>query len=222
MSKASVSVWVRDVEVDQEAWATRVQKNKNFGARRRRPNKLQRRKSAEIARLGQIGRERIGDLAEREFLAAGIALYAGDGAKRDGLVSFANSNARMIAFFCVWLRRFFEVDETRLRVRLYLHQGLDLEVAVAHWSEVTGIPPEQFGKAYRAVPDPSIRRTKHQFGCAHVSYSCSRIHREMMGLMDGLLASAEPSGVAQLAAQGIVNPKVAGSGPAPGAAGLGL
>jgi hypothetical protein len=45
----------------------------------------------------------------------------------------------MIVFFCYWLRRFFEVDESRLRVRLYLHEGLDLAAAIAFWSALTGI-----------------------------------------------------------------------------------
>ena len=40
----------------------------------------------------------------------------------------------MIAFFLAWLRRFFEVDESRLRLRLYLHEGLDLDAANAFWS----------------------------------------------------------------------------------------
>jgi hypothetical protein len=62
---------------------------------------------------------------------AGVALYAGEGAKRDGAVKFANSDPRMIGFYCAWLRRFFEIDEARLRVRLYLHQGLDLSASVA-------------------------------------------------------------------------------------------
>ena len=46
---------------------------------------------------------------------------------------FANSDPRMVAFFCSWLRHFFQVDESRLRVRLYLHQGLDLAAAIAFW-----------------------------------------------------------------------------------------
>ncbi len=57
------------------------------------------------------------------------------------------------------------VDESRLRVRLYLHEGLDLEAANRAWSNVTGIPIDQFGKPYRAVPDPSIRTAKHIYGC---------------------------------------------------------
>jgi hypothetical protein len=122
-------------------------------------------------------------------MMAGIALYAGEGAKTDGSVGFANSDPRMIALFLVWLRRFFDVDESRLRIRLYLHEGLDLEAANSFWSELTGIPPSQFWVPYRAVPDASIRRSKHPMGCPSVWLGCSRTHRKVMGLVDALLSS---------------------------------
>ncbi|HSH22630.1 MAG TPA: hypothetical protein VK975_01030 [Acidimicrobiales bacterium] len=81
-------------------------------------------KAHEIERLLAEGRERIGALSERHLLVAGTALYAGDGSKTDGSVRFT-SDPRMVLFFCVWLRRCFTVDQSRLRLRLYLHQGLD-------------------------------------------------------------------------------------------------
>ena len=46
----------------------------------------------------------------------------------------------------------------QLRVRLYLHEGLDLDAAERYWSEVLAIPRDQFGKACRAVADASRRR----------------------------------------------------------------
>jgi hypothetical protein len=85
-------------------------------------------------------------------------------------------------------RRFYEIDESRLRVRLYLHEGLDLAATIAYWSSVTAIPPSQFAKPYRAVPDPSIRHAKHVHGCVTVSYSCSPTHRTIMGLVNALLS----------------------------------
>jgi hypothetical protein len=93
----------------------------------------------------------------------------------------------MIDFFCRWLRSFFEVDESRLRVNLYLHEGLDLDEAITFWSMLTSIPADRFTKPYRAVPDPSIRTTKHERGCPAVVYSCTRTHRAVMGLVQGLL-----------------------------------
>jgi hypothetical protein len=123
----------------------------------------------------------------------------------------------MILFFIAWLRHFFRIDESRLRLRLYLHQVLDLGAAQEFWSNLTGIPLDQFGKPYRAVADPSIRKAKHPLGCPGVGYSCSFTHRTIIGLCEALLSWPARSGVAQLVEQGTVNPKVAGSSPAPGA-----
>ncbi|MSO79587.1 MAG: hypothetical protein EXQ79_08260 [Acidimicrobiia bacterium] len=139
--------------------------------------------------MDEAGRARIGRLSDDGFFAAGIALYAGEGSKTDGSIRFANSDPEMMRFFCAWLRRYFDVDESRLRVKVYLHQGLDLDAAERHWSNVTDVPREQFTKPYRAVPDPSIRRNKHEFGCAYLDYSCSRTHRAVMGLVRALLSS---------------------------------
>ena len=209
VSKSSVSLWVRDVPFEP--------RRGRRTARRRGPNVLQRRKQAEIEELDRLGVARIGELSEHAFLAAGAALYAGEGGKRDGSLKFTNSDAQMIAFYCAWLRHFFDIDETRLRLRLYLHEGLDLRAATVFWSRVTGIPPERHGMPYRAVADPSIRTSKHPMGCPSVVYSCSRTHRAVMGLVRALVSSAAYSGVAQLAEQGIVNPKAEGSSPSPGA-----
>lgn len=182
VSRSSVSLWTRDVR-----YTPRRPRANHY--ERRGPNSLQRRKAEEIERLLAAGRERIGKLSEREFLVAGAMLYAGEGNKTDGAVGLANTDPRMHAFFCAWLRLFFDIDESRLRVMLYLHEGLDLDAANAFWSDVMGIPLSQFGKPYRAVPDPSIRRSKHPMGCPRVSYACARTHRAVMGLVTALLAS---------------------------------
>jgi transcriptional regulator with XRE-family HTH domain len=178
VAKSSVSLWVRDVEFERR---------QRVRARRREPNALQRRKADEIERLQREGRERIGQLTERDLLIAGAALYAGEGSKTDGTVAFANTDPRMIRLFLVWFRRFFDIDESRLRLRLYLHQGLDLDAAVAHWASVTQIPVERHGKPYRAVADPSIRHNKHEHGCATVIYRSTAVHRAVMGCVTALL-----------------------------------
>jgi transposase len=80
------------------------------------------------------------------------------------------------------------------RLRLDLHQGLDLATAKAFWSALTGIPESQFVKPYRAVADPSIRNAKHVHGCVGVRYSCSATHRSIMGLVGALLGDAVTPG----------------------------
>jgi len=71
VSKSSVSLWVRDVEFEPLPRVTR--------GRRRAPNALQRHKQAEIDRLLDEGRARIGRLSEREFLVAGWRCTRGKG-----------------------------------------------------------------------------------------------------------------------------------------------
>jgi hypothetical protein len=196
VSKASASLWCRDVEIDEAVLAERRRARflrGNEGARRRGPNALQRAKQAQIEEAAAEGRERVGRMSDRELLLVGAALYAGEGSKTPGEVRFANSDPRMIAAFVVWLQRCFAVEIGAMRVRLYLHEGLDLAAANAFWSDLTGIPQAQFRKPYRAVPDPSIRRSKHPMGCPAIAVAgpgSMGLHRRVMGLVDALLSSS--------------------------------
>jgi hypothetical protein len=180
VSKSSVSLWVRDVPFTPTL---------RLRGPHRRPHPAHEAKLQQIEELNRSAVDRIGTLSDEAFFVAGIALYAGEGSKTDGEVRFSNSDPRMIRYFCDWFRRFFDVDETRLRGRVYLHQGLDLRATEEFWSMLTNIPTDQFHKPYRAGPDPSIRRNKHEHGCFSVGYGCSRTHREVMGLVRALLSS---------------------------------
>ncbi len=208
VSKSSVAVWVRDVPFTPS--------KRRYGPHARY-HPWQTRKLRQIKQMNEWGSDQIGRLPEKAFLAAGAALYAGEGSKTGHSVRFANTDPTMVRFFCAWLRCFFDIDESRLRVRVYLHEGLDLDAAEHFWAEATRVPRTQFGKPYRAVADSSIRKTKHEYGCVYVGYSCARTLRAIMGLVRALLSSESYSGVAQQVAQRIVNPEIAGSSPAPGA-----
>lgn len=190
VSKSSVSLWTRDVPFEAQR---RQYRPGSRSTHRQHVEKLR-----EIKELHRWGIERVGCLGEDAFFTAGIALYAGEGTKADGRLAFTNSDPLMIEFFCGWMRRFFEVDEAKLRVRLYLHEGLDLTAAREFWADITGIPQGQFHKPYRAVSDPTIRGAKHEYGCVSVVYYSTRTHRVIMALVRALLSSCSPlSGVAQ-------------------------
>ena len=189
VARSSVSLWTRDVPFEA--------RRRQYLPGSRSSHRQHLEKVREVDSLRRWGLHRLGTLDERSFLAAGTALYAGEGTKADGQVRFANSDPTMVAFFCAWLRRFFEIDEARLRVRLYLHEGLDLDAAREFWTGVTAIPPRQFHKPYRAVADASIRHSKHEHGCVSVAYYSARTHRAIMALVAALLSSCPHSGVAQ-------------------------
>lgn len=176
VSKSSVSLWVRDV-----VFTPNPRRHNHWT--RDNPHPLQVAKEQEIERCMRDGTEVVGTMSDREFLLVGAALYAGEGFKTGSAVGMANTDAAILLMFVTWLRRFFEVDETRLRVRLYLHEGLDLAAAEVFWSELLGIPRGQFRKPYRAVADVTRRHNKHVHGCPAVTYSSSSQFRRAMGLV---------------------------------------
>jgi hypothetical protein len=122
----------------------------------------------------------IGEMSPRELFLVGLALYAGEGAKTGNTLRFANSDPNLIRLFLVWLRTSFVIDERKLRVALYLHDGLDLDLAVRYWSDLCLIPRTQFTKPYRAVADASRRVAKHPMGCPSVRYSDVRVFRRVL------------------------------------------
>ncbi len=181
VAKSTVSVWVRDVP-----FTPRARRGRSAPAT---PHPFHLARLAEIEHYRAEGLARIGQLSNRDLRVAGTALYAAEGTKRDGSVAFANTDPHMIHLFLTWLRTFFSVDEARLRLRLYLHEGLDLDAANRFWSDLTGIPSAQFRAPYRAADNPTRRHAKHPVGCPSVLYGCSATHRAIMGLVAALLLS---------------------------------
>lgn len=181
VSKASVSVWVRDVEF--------VPKPRNRGHASHKPHPLTMKKQAEIERCRTEAVAAIGKLSERDLSMFCLGLYAGEGSKTRGTIGFANTNPTYLAITAAWLRRQFQIDESRLRAKVYLHEGLDLAAAESFWSAVLEIPVEQFSKPYRAVADPTRRSSKHANGCATLLYSCSLTHRRVMAMIEAVTSS---------------------------------
>lgn len=175
VSKGSVSLWVRDVDFEPRP------RNRGHPAGPKHP--MRPRKEAEIERCRVEAEQWAAGLTDRDLEMFVLGLYAGEGSKTDGEVAMANTNPAYSRLFLRWLRNRFDIDERRLRAIVYLHDGLDIADATAHWSKMLGIPVDQFTKPYRAVADGSIRSRKHVNGCATARYSSTYIHRRVMALI---------------------------------------
>lgn len=178
VSKSSVSVWVRDVDFEPRP------RNRGHSSHRVHPLRLK--KEAEIERCRVEAEEFVGILTHRELTMFCLGLYAGEGGKTEGAVSMANTNPVYLRILLVWLRANFNVEEHRLRAKIYLHEGLDLEAATKFWSECLNIPVDQFRAPYRAAADPTRRHSKHLMGCATVLYSCTTTHRRLLAMIEAV------------------------------------
>ncbi|MFN8016050.1 MAG: hypothetical protein U0R17_05540 [Acidimicrobiia bacterium] len=179
VSKSSVSIWVRDLDV------VVTKSSSNNSKRSPHPHMIARLNEIEDNRKSGI--KYFENLSRKEFFVAGIALYAGEGFKTQNSIGMANTDPSIIKFFIKWLRTFYEVEESRIKARLYLHEGLDVDESTKYWSNLTGIPAGQFTKPYRAKADPYRRYSKHEHGCITIRYHCCHTLRKVIGLMQGLL-----------------------------------
>ena len=75
-------------------------------------------------------------------------LYWGEGGKTDNHISFINSDPKMISAFVTLLRRSFELDESKFRGLVHIHEyHVDIELR-SYWSQITKVPMSQFSKSY--------------------------------------------------------------------------
>ena len=87
-------------------------------------------------------------------------------------------------------KEFCKIPKARFRGAIWIHEGLDVEEAKRHWSNLTGIPHDQFFKTYIAMNKTNskkIRKKIHKYGVFSISFSNSDQHRRIIGWISALL-----------------------------------
>lgn len=179
VAKGSVSVWVRNVDF--------VAKPRNRNRSTDTPHPMAVKKQQQLERCREEAEEKALLASERDLYVWGLAMYLGEGAKTEASgFQLANTSSTIIAAFLRWMRTFFEIDESRLRACLYLHEDLDEETAIHHWVVVTGIPSGQFTKSYRPSSRGTYKTAKHVNGCLSIRYSDVSVFRRVMAESEAL------------------------------------
>lgn len=116
VSRSSVSLWVRDVELGPEQRARLIEKA------RLGPLVSGERKAA-TARETRRGYQEAGRRLARECdatYAAGCMLYWAEGSKARNTVQITNSDPELLAYFLRFLRAHFKVENSRVRLKCNL------------------------------------------------------------------------------------------------------
>jgi hypothetical protein len=189
VSKDTISRWCRDVKLTKSQ-KLRLYKKKYSGGLRGciiGAKKKQKEREELTQKLLKEGIEEIGNLSKRDKFIIGAALYFAEGSKGDEHVCFSNSDPRAIKFMVEWFRRMCRVPIKKFRGSVYLHDNLEEKKAKRFWSELTGIPLDQFTKTYLVKNNPNrLRKIKHQFGVFRMTISNVNLHRRIMGWISGI------------------------------------
>lgn len=154
LAKSTIKLWIPDIILSEEQKLTL--KNRTQTALQSGRIRVQGAQKEENERrkkeLFTIGKGEIGDISHRDLFIAGVALYWAEGFKNnhEHRLGFCNSDPGMIKFYLRWLTEGLSVKKTDLVARLTLNNSYKNKTKEieSYWSELTGIPLNQFTKAF--------------------------------------------------------------------------
>jgi transcriptional regulator with XRE-family HTH domain len=161
VSKSSVSLWVRDIKLTAEQHEALQAMNPAYNRQLSGWLRVAERHRAKRIAAQESGRE----LARRRepLHLAGCMLYWGEGAKGPpNQVCFSNSDPEMARLFVRFLKTYFEIRDTDIRITCHLfadHVERQREVE-RYWLNVTGLPDASLRKSVVNLYSRSSKRKR--------------------------------------------------------------
>jgi transcriptional regulator with XRE-family HTH domain len=161
VSKSSISLWVRDIELTAEQHATLRAMNPAYNRQLSGWLRVAERHRANRLAAQESGRE----LARRRepLHLAGCMLYWGEGAKGPpNQVCFSNTDPEMVRLFVKFLLTYFEIRDSDIRISCHLfadHLKRQREIE-RYWLSVAGLPSESLRKSVVNLYSRSSKRKR--------------------------------------------------------------
>src|SRR3990167_4146455 len=196
VSTSSVSLWCQDVELSKDQIDELKKRQVDPSNLIRQSYYLNKRKEFEdkVLRLKQEGINSIGKLSKRDIFLIGIALYWGEGFKKDHLVGLASSDINIARFFIYWLDQCFNIlyKDLILRVTANISYKNKINNLQQFWSKELKIPLNQFSK-----PSFQVTKWKKEYENKNTYHGVLRIRvrrsinllRKIFGYIEGISLS---------------------------------
>ncbi len=186
LSKASVSVWVRDIVL------TKSQKNK-ITERGRSMESIEKRRLSRLANeykktrsVMDSAKKDISSISLHELKIIGSMLYLGEGGKtRKGMVRLANSDPLIIQMTMRFFREVCLVPENKFYGHIHTFDNADVEKTEKYWSKITKIPRKQFYKTYVKQSTASLHKRKTlPYGTCEIGVCDTKLFLTIMGWIE--------------------------------------
>jgi transcriptional regulator with XRE-family HTH domain len=183
VSKSSVSVWVRDIDLTEEQRAALMKRHSGY-AGQHKGSKAVRQKHLEL-RVQYQDEGRAKALQKDPLHIAGCMLYWAEGRKDRNSLCITNSDADMMQFYMRFLRESLCVENDRIRVYLncYVSNGLSLEEIEDYWITTLQLSHSCLAKTVVNNPPASSQQKgrKLLYGVCSVSVHSTRLVNHVFG-----------------------------------------
>jgi transposase-like protein len=181
VSRSSISLWVRDIELTEEQYKTlrRRMGGRIEGSRANAVRALARRREAQA--LGRRAARR-----DDQLHAAGCMLFWAEGSRDRNAIKFTNSDPAMVAFFLRFLRACFGVAEQKIAVtcNLFADHVERQEEIERYWLELLQLPQSCLRKStvntYSKYSQKK-RRNKLPYGTCRLSVYDTLLTQQIYG-----------------------------------------
>lgn len=184
-SKASVSVWVRDIVLTDKQKNTLSEKGRSvLSIEKRRASRLLNESKKRQFVMENAGKD-IHLISKNDLKLIGIALYFGEGRKAGKVVSLANSDPSIIKIMMRFFREVCLVPEKKFRGHIHTFAHADIKKTEIYWSKITGIPRKQFFKTYQKPSSASLqKRQTLPFGTFDICICDTKLFLTILGWIE--------------------------------------
>lgn len=192
VAKSSVSIWVRDVKLNNKQKQYLIDKGFRNDVVEKRKNTRLTKENIKRQIIIDKARQDIKNLSKKELFLIGIIFYWAEGSKtRRGVVEFANGDPNAIKVMMNFFKKICYVREEKFRGHIHIHQHLNVRRAENYWSEVSGIPLKQFFKTYNKLNKSSKnKKDSLPFGTFSIYVCDTELFLKMKGWIDGVIKLA--------------------------------
>jgi len=186
IAKSTASLWLRDINLNEKA-KKRLSKRSMLGTKKANKTK-QIKKDLAIKKVEKWAYQVIHKIKFSPHLLQTCCslLYWAEGGKFAGnRLEFTNSDPLMIETFLYYLRKGFNIDESKLRANIHLHEYHNDEIQKDYWHKITKIPMSQFNKSY-IKPHTHKTIRKNYPGCVRICYYSADTARKIKALYSTL------------------------------------
>ncbi len=166
VSKSTLSLWLKDVQLTEEQ--KKKFYTKNIINLSKGPQSQKERRIREINEIINTSKKEISNrLSLESYKLFGTALYWAEGSKT-GKFEITNSDPYLILFMVNWFDKVFDVKPNNLKAWLNIYPQQDDKEIKKFWSELTGIPLDNFGKSFIKPANKNYRKNNLYYGTIKV------------------------------------------------------
>lgn len=110
-----------------------------------------------------------------------LGLYWGEGDKKSGeSVAVTNTDPNMLRIISLFYRKYLNVDESKLRIALFLYKDINKDFAIDFWSQLLNVPRSQFIKIQILESRAKRTKTKSKYEICCLYFSNTEFHIKIL------------------------------------------